>query len=411
MADKFTQLEIKMLGEFDILVDNRSVLNQLTRLPIIIELLQYMIANYDKELLPSTIAEDIWPDKDYQDTNKVLRTYIYRLKKFLSGSNSLQLDISGYITVTNIRGRYKLLVSDECVFDIRLFDTKCKNMDTLLKNTKSIDDLKPIVSIYKGDFLKNTLYTHWAIPLRNLYLDKFCKLINIIIKDYYDNGKFKEVIKYCEQIFEIYDLDEVSNIYFLKSLMQEERINDALQHYSYITSKMYNELSIKPSPELKEVYNLLKKPDLENTSEEKQLPSEVVAMNSVQNLFMKKLPRTMRNYKLDTAPTMALGLFQIKKKSNQTVTQSESNGLYNQLKVFLDIILLKDYSFSVISKDTFVIFLRDIKEDFISVVSEQINNYILKSFDNELTFQFSIRVISPGSKNIANFPIKEGSKA
>ncbi len=411
MAEKITQLEIKMLGEFDILVDGDSILNQLTRLPIIIELLQYMIANYDKELLPSTIAEDIWPDKDYQDTNKVLRTYIYRLKKFLSGSNSLQLDISEYITVTNIRGRYKLLVAEECNFDIRLFDTKCKNMDYLLKNMESVEELKSIVIIYKGDFLKNTLYTHWAIPLRNLYLDKYCKLTNIILKDYFDNERYKDVIKYCEQIFEIYDLDEASNIYFLKSLMHEERINDALQHYSYITSKMYNELSIKPSPELKEVYNSLKKPDTETTSEEEQPQSEVVAMNSVQNLFMKKLPRTMRNYKFDTAQTMALGLFQIKKIGNQSVSQSESNDLYNQLKVFLDIILLKDYSFSVISKDTFVIFLRDIKEDFISVVSDQINNYILKSFNEDITFQFSIRVISPSSKTSTNFPIKEGTKA
>jgi len=150
MEDRVYKLEIKMLGEFDILVNDKSILNQLTRLPIIIELLQYMIAHYDKDLQSSIIADDIWPDKDYQDTNKVLRTYIYRLKRFLAGANTLSLDISEYIFVDNVRGRYKLVISEDVIFDIRLFDNQSKKVELMPDGAAKVNFIKEVIAIYKA---------------------------------------------------------------------------------------------------------------------------------------------------------------------------------------------------------------------------------------------------------------------
>lgn len=391
MMKNFYQVEIKMFGEFDIIVNGESLLNNLTRLPVIIELLQYMAANYDKEMLPNTIVEDVWPDKEYLDANKALRTYIYRLKKFLSYENSLGIDLKDYIYITNIRGRYTLKVSPDCIFDIRDFEKRSKTIFSA-KNSSTIGELLEATSIYKGDFLKNTLYTHWSIPIRNMFLNSYCELNKIILDRYYNNQDYKEVVKYCEQIFEIYDLEENLNLLFLNSLMKDDRTGDALQHYSYITSKMYNELNIKPSVELKQIYAELKKPAEEDCilEELEDIP------NSMQDIIAKKFPRTIKKYKLDsTRHKSAMGIINL--KNNEPIYSESFNDVFNEIQDFLEIILLKDY-YATIFDDVLIFYIRDEKEDFIELITEQLKKFIMINFST-MRIDLKVNLISPEDKN------------
>jgi len=390
------QIEVCMFGEFDILINGKSLLSNLTRLPVIIELLQYMVANCNVELLPSKIVEDIWPDREYLDTNKALRTYIYRLKKFLAGDNILGENISQHIMITNARGRYKLVISEQCSFDIWDFENIYKKTSAGVECAEDGKKIERIVEIYKGDFLQNTLYTHWSIPIRNMYLDQFCDINKCVTEFYYNEKLFKSAIKYCEQVFEIYDLDEEVNIYFLKSLIEEERVGSAFQHYTYITAKMYNELNIKPSRELLEVYNILKNP-VEALNIKEEEPEEDEA-SIVHSLLLKQIPRTIKGYKLNNNKHKAvIGMFNITPK--KTATNEELLEVMDKIKSCLDIILLKNYNFTVFGNNVMIFYIRDEKENFIKFVTEQINNFIKLNFENNYFVEFQINIMPPRKKN------------
>lgn len=394
------KIEIKMFHEFDILVDDKSIFYSITRLPVIIELLQYMLSNYNNELSPNKIAEDIWPEKEYFDSKKVLRTYIYRLKLFLSGSNPLNTDISKHIIISNIKGRYKLTLSDNCTFDVKTFYEEYKKIELTLNDIQDINLLKNLLSLYKGHFLPNIVNTHWDIPIRNLYLDIFCKLSNTILSYYYLNSNFKDLIKTCELIFEIYDLDEQSNVLFLNSLIAEERISDALHHYSYITSKMYNELDVRPTEDLKQIYIKLKKPM--NTTKLQLKKANPQSNINPRNIFWRKFSymTKRRNYKDIKVMTVAIVRFY--KKNDENIQHNESLTINESIKYILDNVFDKKYTFTFLNAQMGVLILNDVKQNFVNLIPKMIydawdkNNNILNS---DILIEVNLKSISPTEKS------------
>lgn len=391
------KIEIKMFHQFDILVDDKSIFYSITRLPVIIELLQYMLSNYNHELFPNTIAEEIWPDKDYFDSKKVLRTYIYRLKLFLSGDNPLNTDISEHIVISNIKGRYKLTLSEKCNFDVQSFYEGYKKIENHLKDIKDITTIKDLLTLYKGHFLPNIVNTHWDIPIRNMYLDVFCKLSNATLSYYYLNSNFKELIKNCEAIFEIYDLDEQSNVYFLNSLIAEQRISDALHHYSYITSKMYNELDVRPTENLKQIYIQLKKP----TNVNKLQPINVTPPSNINpsNIFWRKFSymTKRRNYKNIKVMTVAIINFYKEKGGN--IEYDESLKLNESIKYILGDIFSKNYTFTFLNAQLGVLILNDVKQNLVKHIPKMITDVWDKNNNSDISIEVNLNSVSPKEKS------------
>ena len=75
------------------------------------------------------------------------------------------------------------------------------------------------------------------------------------------HGAFEEGKRYSD-IVQIYDeacihepYEEGMHIFFLEALIELKQLKNALSHYNYITSRMYQEFSIEPTPALKNIYN------------------------------------------------------------------------------------------------------------------------------------------------------------
>jgi hypothetical protein len=64
------ELYIKTFGEFDVLVDEKSIIDNLKRSYKIMKLLQYFITFKNQKILPETIYETLWDEYDSMDTKK-----------------------------------------------------------------------------------------------------------------------------------------------------------------------------------------------------------------------------------------------------------------------------------------------------------------------------------------------------
>ena len=78
--------------------------------------------------------------------------------------------------------------------------------------------------------------------------------------------RYEEIVKIFEEAVLIEPLEENLHYYYLEALLEQEDIRQALSHYSYITSRMYQELGIKPSPSMREIYRKIR-----DKSEEKEI--------------------------------------------------------------------------------------------------------------------------------------------
>ncbi len=124
---------IRTFGEFDILYHDESMLGSMGRSYRILELLKYFIAFRDKRLLPESIVNHLFEEKDHNDPKNVLRTQIFRLRKMLEELEE-ELPVEGPIfTITFEYGYYMLSLCDRCVVDSDYFEQAMRDAKQLVE--------------------------------------------------------------------------------------------------------------------------------------------------------------------------------------------------------------------------------------------------------------------------------------
>jgi len=262
------KIEILVLGSFDLRMGTFSLLDN-RRSQKILELLKYFITMRNKRLLPEIIMENLWSDVVYQKPRSALRTQIFRLRKFLEEITlPLQSESSDCLNITFGGGYYTCILGPNCSLDADQFEGLMQKGNALKENDPllAIETYLKGISLYKGEYLAENPYDEWALAPRNhyhrLYLQSLFRLLELLRH----HRRYEEIVKIFEEAVLIEPLEENLHYYYLEALLEQEDIRQALSHYSYITSRMYQELGIKPSPSMREIYRKIR-----DRSEEKEI--------------------------------------------------------------------------------------------------------------------------------------------
>jgi DNA-binding SARP family transcriptional activator len=255
---KKERFDIKMFGCFDIQYNSKSIFLETSSNVKSIEMLRFLLSQKDKIFTAEAIAENVWPDNEYLDEKKVIRTYIHRLRKILTTENYFKKNFTDSINIVNVKGGYKVDLADSVRLDIDLFD-KLRNVILGAKDEETATEaFEQLYEVYGGEFLEECRYDHWAIMFRNYYLRTFSAVTCHVLSILQQNKNDIKMLDLCEKALKICELDENINIYFLQAMIESDQVANALQHYSFITSKMYTELSVLPSEKMRELYTKIK---------------------------------------------------------------------------------------------------------------------------------------------------------
>jgi two-component SAPR family response regulator len=248
-----TLIQIKLFGTFDILCEGKSVFTEETRRQRPFEILRYMLANDGRDLLPETMVGDIWHNKGYTDPRNIIRTYIFRLKRFLSQENALHIDLSRHFEVISIKGHYRIITEDT-MRDAELFD-KCVNAVDLEDGmSRKADYILRMMDLFQSEYLSDMVGTEsdWALTKRVMYRKAYMERVGLLLETLWQKGDNKAVIDLCERALKLYSACDRINAYYLKALNAEGRIDFALEHYTNVTK------NVNPSKEMRKVYALLR---------------------------------------------------------------------------------------------------------------------------------------------------------
>ena len=244
-------LKIYTLGEFDIEIDEKSILTEIGSQNRLIMLFKYLLAHEGKRLLPEKIVEDLMEDKDLKEPQNVLRTQMSRLRRAFEGYS--------FYTIDFLNGYYTLNFTQNCKVDYIEFEKQISYGNDIINESpkKAVSALKEALSLYKGVFLPEVEYAEWIIPIRNRLDRIYLKGLSNLLMMLKTEGLYHEIIEVCEHAIEIKPYEELINKYLMEALMEVGLKRYALSHYEYYTSKLYNDLKIVPSSEIKELYKTL----------------------------------------------------------------------------------------------------------------------------------------------------------
>lgn len=272
--EKYENLYIKTFGNFDIKYLGKTIFVKKRNQAKLEAILQYLVLNNGKAINPIKIIEDIWPENDYTDYKKVLQTYVYRIKNFLSGENYFGKDFSPNLSITNVKGDYRLDFLKGVILDENIFEDitkEIKEEDDCNKLILIADELR---DIYEGEYMAGFYNEYLVLRKRNFYRQLYSASITILLNKLYDGKKFdSEIIRLCEAFFAIDDIDEDVNLIFLKTLIRSNNRSHAKRHFDYISVKMNEVLGITPG---RSITDLFKKEEKEETDDAFQKTGNLV---------------------------------------------------------------------------------------------------------------------------------------
>ncbi len=389
------QLKVKMFGCFDITLNGKTIFLETTANNKAIALLRFLLAQKDKVFTAEAIAQNVWPENEYYDEKKVIRTYIHRLRKLLSQENFFHKDFGEDINIVNIKGGYKAELSDRVRLDIDAFGEykdaimSGKDVSALTEAFFGLND------IYSGEFLEECRYDHWVIMLRNYYLRTFSSLACRVLSMLWDDKDYSAMIDVCERSLKICELDENINLYFLQALVETDQITSALSHYSVITSKMYAELSITPSEKLREMYAKIKayKKQEENigtlTTETIDRKSLFIMLDEIVKTYLES---DQNKYSVAYIEVLKINEFGEITSDGEPKhrTPEEKTDIAESLKYALEYALRKNDMYTINEKTcSAIVVLYDAKINFYNNIKSRISNAFYSRYTG---FKYKINV-------------------
>lgn len=128
------KLYIKTFGNFDIIYDGQSLIEEQSRQYRLYRLFQYFISYRNKRLLPESIIDDLFQDNQSADLKSVLRTQIFRLRKIIKNIIPEGGDDEDYICINFTNGYYVLKTGRNLILDIDEFEKLINEGDICLNH-------------------------------------------------------------------------------------------------------------------------------------------------------------------------------------------------------------------------------------------------------------------------------------
>lgn len=248
-------IKIYTLGDFDIQIDDVSILQSIGNQPRLMKLFKYFLTFQGKKLLPENIIEDIWKEDNFKDPLNVLRTQISRVRNMIDFEKYKK---EPFFDIIYIDGYYLFKLHNNCIVDFLVMQSCIEKYNTLKDREDVMEACKQGIELYKGEYLGELGLEDWLIPIRNRFDRLYVNSLSQYLQSLKGMSMDNHIVSICEEAMSYKPYEDIIHIYFIESLLNLGQTRYALNHYKYFTTKMYNELGISPSNKLKELYKKIK---------------------------------------------------------------------------------------------------------------------------------------------------------
>lgn len=256
-------IKIYTLGDFDIKIEDKSILQSLGNQPKLMKLFKYFLTFQGRKLLPENIIEDIWQDENFKDPLNVLRTQISRVRNMI---DLKKYGIESFFYINYLDGYYLFQLEDNCSVDFMQVESCMEKYNSLKDKDAIMEACKLGIKMYKGEYLGELGDEDWLIPVRSrldrLYIKSLSSYLQLLKEDSMDN----HIVAICEEAMRYRPYEEIIHVYFIEALINLGQNRYALNHYRYYTSKIYSELRESPSNKMKILYKRIKSKEGRTTS-------------------------------------------------------------------------------------------------------------------------------------------------
>ena len=242
---------ITMFGSFQLRWGDLIVEDSGSRAHKLWSVLEYLVAFRNKDISHIELQEALWGDSETDNFANTLKSLIYRIRTLLTNSG---LPMAKDLIVYK-RGIYSWNNNVDTVVDCEVFEDLIKKASgPNMPNQRRIELYQKALALYKGDFLPNSAYEPWVIPLSTYYHNLYLKCVRETVGLLRDSQRHDEIIPICEAANIVEPFDEAVHEALIHAWVTQGSFQKALEHYEYVSKLFYQELGVKPSNRLRSIY-------------------------------------------------------------------------------------------------------------------------------------------------------------
>jgi DNA-binding SARP family transcriptional activator len=246
------QLRVFTLGTFQVWLGKQNIPANGWRREKARQLFQLLLSYRDVPLDRDQICEHLWPEVDPATAQRNFKIALNTLYQVLEPERDPGSD-SAFIlrerTTYSLRPGADIWIDAEDFTDAVHRAAKTSNLD--------IDLLQRAVTLYKGEYLPETLYETWTAEererLATLYLETADRLADLLIQ----HKRYSEVIDLCQRILAQDNCWERAYRYLMLTYNHLGDHGQMGRAYQRCVQTLREELDVSPSPETQILYEKL----------------------------------------------------------------------------------------------------------------------------------------------------------
>jgi len=160
--------------------------------------------------------------------------------------------------IQNRNGGYSWNAQTDCFVDVEEFEKLCKKADSCTDENELINILFNAVGLYHGDFLPNSAYELWVMPLSRWYRSMYTRCVNDALKVLVDTYQYRKAEELCVSALRIDPFDENLLEHYFTMLLKQGKNADALEIYKKMETMFYGVLGVDLSESLRRMYDKIK---------------------------------------------------------------------------------------------------------------------------------------------------------
>lgn len=295
------KLDVYFLGQYKIVLDDKYILNyEDIGSQKNAKLLAYLLKNYRTKQSGQEIQDIMFSDNSSSNPGNALKALVYRLRVILKKYfGDIDIIASGNST-------YYLNPEIEVSLDIDVFDRLISQGGCQEDDDSKVKYYKQAVDLYQGAFLPMLSEEQWVIITGTYLESSYMNTVVYLLERYLSSKNYDLVEQLSKQALHFDSLNENLHYYLIKSLINQNKISLAKQHYLSTEKFLYDELGTNPSEALQSLYEEIISGQRSKEATMNDLQNNLIE-SSIQGAFLCSFETFKKIYQLEVRKAIRRG--------------------------------------------------------------------------------------------------------
>lgn len=299
--DRFV-LAVQMFGGFSMSANGRILNGEGLHSDMLLRLLAYTLCHRRKLLGVQELGDILWPDEGSDNPAGALKNLMYRLRTFLKKTwGDREYILTG-------RGSYQWNPEIEVQIDAEIFEEGCRRWEKEQNTKACMEEGKKLAGLYQGFFLPEMGGEYWVVAVSTYYHSCYLTLVKKLAVLLNEEKLYDQTENVCLASIQLDPLDEEVHRLYMQALMGDNKQNLALEHYQETVKLLYDNLGVRPSKPLQQIYEELLKQKHQQEADIHVIQKELRETKMGRGAFLCEYGVFRQMYVLESRSSERLGI-------------------------------------------------------------------------------------------------------